>query len=139
MDDPFDLGRFLRAQDGVYGRVLEELRAGRKASHWMWFIFPQVAGLGTGAMSQHYAISGRAEAAAYAAHPVLGARLRECTRLVNALEGRSARDIFGRPDDLKFRSCMTLFAACAADADLFQEALDKYFNGQGDPLTLARL
>jgi uncharacterized protein (DUF1810 family) len=105
----------------------------------MWFIFPQIAGLGMSATSQRFAISGREEAEAYAAHPVLGTRLRECTRLVNATKGRTAHQIFGSPDDLKFRSCMTLFAACAAEADLFREALDKYFEGQNDLSTLTRL
>jgi uncharacterized protein (DUF1810 family) len=137
--DAFDLHRFVEAQDPVYEQVLSELRAGRKTSHWMWFVFPQVAGLGFSAMARRYSISGRAEAAAYAAHPVLGTRLRECTQLVNAIEGRSAHEIFGSPADLKFRSSMTLFAECAADPALFREALRKYFGGEADPLTLARL
>jgi uncharacterized protein (DUF1810 family) len=105
----------------------------------MWFVFPQIAGLGYSAMARRYAIADRAEAAAYAAHPLLGDRLRECTAIVNALEGRTVAQVFGSPDDLKFRSCMTLFAACAEEPALFQAALDKYFDGEGDPLTLARL
>ena len=139
MDDPYDLKRFLDAQAAIYTQVLEELRAGRKASHWMWFVFPQITGLGFSPMAQRYSVSGRDEAAAYAGHAVLGARLRECTALVNAIEGRTIRDIFDSPDDLKFRSSVTLFAACAADAAVFQAALDMYFRGEGDPLTLARL
>jgi len=136
---PYDLERFLKAQDPVYEEVLRELRAGRKTSHWMSFVFPQIAGLGHSSMSRHYAISGRGEAVAYAGHPVLGARLRECTALVNAVQGRSAREIFASPDDLKFRSCMTLFAECAEDGEVFRAALEKYFGGEGDPLTLQRL
>src|SRR5438477_13206340 len=114
-EDPFDLQRFLDAQSRIYPRVLAELRAGRKTSHWMWFIFPHIAGLGASTMSRHYAISGREEAAAYAAHPVLGPRLRECTALVNEVQGKTALEILGSPDDLKFRSCMTLFSSCTAD------------------------
>jgi uncharacterized protein (DUF1810 family) len=137
--DPHDLGRFVVAQDAVYDRVLRELRAGRKTSHWMWFVFPQIAGLGYSSMAQRYAIGGSEEAAAYAEHAVLGARLRECTAIVIGLEGRSAHEVFGSPDDLKFRSSMTLFALCAGEADLFQRALEKYFGGEPDPLTVARL
>jgi uncharacterized protein (DUF1810 family) len=139
MDDPFNLQRFVRAQDPLYERVCDELRAGRKTSHWMWFIFPQIAGLGYSAMAQRFAISSRSEAAAFADHPLLGSRLRECTSLVNALSGLTANQVFGSPDDLKFRSSMTLFAVCANDPQFFQDALDKYFHGKGDPLTLARL
>jgi uncharacterized protein (DUF1810 family) len=139
MDDPHDLKRFVDAQDRVYDRVLAELRAGAKASHWMWFVFPQIVGLGASPMAQRFAISGREEAAAYAAHPVLGARLRECTRLVNAVDGRTAHQIFGSPDDMKFRSSMTLFSRCAAEPQVFVDALAKYFAGNPDPLTLARL
>ena len=137
--DPHNLQRFVDAQEPVYDQVRRELRAGRKASHWMWFIFPQIAGLGYSAMARRYAVSGPEEAAAYAAHPVLGARLKECAALVNAVEDRTLHQIFGSPDDMKFRSCMTLFAACAPDAEVFVEALDKYFGGEGDPLTTARL
>src|SRR5690242_13780361 len=119
--DADSLERFVTAQDHVYEQVCRELRAGRKTSHWMWYVFPQISGLGFSSMSQMYAIRDRAEAEAYLAHPVLGARLRECTNLVNAVEGRSAHDIFGSPDDVKFRSCMTLFAACAAKPQPFQQ------------------
>jgi uncharacterized protein (DUF1810 family) len=137
--DNFDLQRFVDAQDGVYERVLDELRAGRKASHWMWFVFPQIAGLGFSSMAQRYAISGRDEALAYDAHPVLGERLRECTAIVNAVEGRDVHQIFGSPDDMKLRSCMTLFAECVDDGHVFRNALDKYFHGVEDQLTLDRL
>lgn len=138
-DDSFNLKRFLDAQDPVYERVLGELRSGRKTTHWMWFVFPQIEGLGSSPMAQRYAISGREEAAAYAAHPVLGARLRECTTAVNELEGRSAHDVFGSPDDLKFRSCMTLFSRCAAEPRPFRETLEKYFGGREDELTVRKL
>jgi uncharacterized protein (DUF1810 family) len=139
MNDPYDLQRFVEAQDPVYERVRSEMLTGRKASHWMWFVFPQIAGLGYSSMAQRYAIGSRAEAAAYESHPVLGARLRECTGLVKAVEGRTAHEILGSPDDLKFRSCMTLFTLCAADPTPYREALDKYFGGETDPLTVARL
>ena len=139
MDDPYDLRRFLQAQDPIYEQVLSELRTGRKTSHWMWFIFPQIAGLGYSPMAQRYAITSRAEAAAYAGHPMLGARLRECTSLVNAVDGRTVSEIFGSPDDVKFRSCMTLFSLCADDTQIFRDALDKYFEGKKDALTVARL
>jgi uncharacterized protein (DUF1810 family) len=105
----------------------------------MWFVFPQIRGLGFSSMSQHYAISGRDEAVAYDAHPVLGPRLRECTALVNAIEGKSALQILGSPDDVKFRSCVTLFATCAREPGVFTEALEKYFGGEGDAKTLAIL
>lgn len=139
MNDPFNLQRFVDAQDAVYESVLGELRAGRKTSHWMWFVFPQIAGLGFSAMSQRYAIAGRDEAVAYDRHPVLGPRLRECTALVNAVEGRSAHQIFGSPDDMKFRSCMTLFSECADDPQPFRDALQKYFGGEGDEATISKL
>ncbi len=139
MDDPFDLQRFVDAQAGVHQTALAELKAGRKRSHWMWFVFPQVAGLGFSPMAQAYAISGLEEARAYLAHPLLGARLLACTVAVNALEGRSAHDIFGSPDDLKFRSSMTLFARAAPDEPAFRGALAKYYGGQEDPQTVARL
>ena len=139
MDDRFDLQRFVEAQDGVYAQVLAELGAGRKTSHWMWFVFPQIAGLGFSAMAQRYAISGREEAEAYAAHLVLGPRLRECTGLVLAVKGRTAHQIFGSPDDVKFRSSMTLFQACASESQIYQDALERYFEGVPDPLTLERL
>jgi uncharacterized protein (DUF1810 family) len=139
MSDPFDLQRFLDAQAPVIDRVRQELRDGHKRSHWMWFIFPQLAGLGFSAMAQRYAIGSRAEAAAYLAHPVLGERLRDCTRLVNAVQGRSIHAILGSPDDMKFCSCMTLFAAVADDPGEFNDALQKYHGGAADPRTLELL
>ncbi len=139
MDDSDDLARFVEAQAGCYSRALAELAAGRKTSHWMWFILPQLQGLGSSPMSHRYALSGLAEARAYLAHPTLGARLRECTRAVIALQGRTALEIFGSPDDLKLRSCLTLFARASPAERLFSEALAKYFGGQPDPLTLRLL
>lgn len=139
MDDPFDLGRFIEAQAGCYPRVLAELATGEKTGHWMWFIFPQLRGLGSSPMARRYAVSGLAEARAYLDHPTLGARLRECTAAVLALEGRSAHQIFGRPDDLKLRSCLTLFASASPEEPLFGEALAMYFGGESDPLTLGLL
>lgn len=136
--DRFDLQRFVAAQAPVLAQVLAELRAGRKASHWMWFVFPQLAGLGTSAMAQRYAISGRDEALAYLAHPLLGARLRECSALVMAVQGRSLRGILGTPDDLKFRSCMTLFEAVSGEA-LFADALQRCCGGERDARTLELL
>jgi uncharacterized protein (DUF1810 family) len=138
-DDPYDLQRFVTAQDPVLDRVREELRRGRKSSHWMWFVFPQVAGLGSSPTAQHYAISGLDEARAYLAHPVLGPRLVECARLAAAVEGRSAREVFGYPDDLKLRSSMTLFARAAPDEPAFAGVLDRYFDSEPDPRTLERL
>ena len=137
--DPFELERFVEAQRPVYEAVLGELRAGRKRSHWMWFIFPQIAGLGYSAMTQRFALGSLDEAVAYLAHSVLGPRLRECATLVAAIEGRSAADIFGDPDDRKFRSSMTLFARAAPEDPIFAECLRRYFGGEGDPETLARL
>lgn len=136
----FDLGRFVRAQDegGAYQRAAAELRAGRKAGHWMWFIFPQIAGLGSSAMSRRYAISGLPEARAYLGHPVLGRRLTECARIVAAASG-TAEDIFGGIDAMKLRSSMTLFAAAAPDEPVFGEVLAKFFGGAPDDATLARL
>ncbi len=139
MPDPYDLQRFIDAQAPVFDRVCAELASGRKASHWMWFVFPQIRGLGHSPMAERYAISSLAEAHAYLVHPVLGPRLRRCVALVNAVEGRSIRDILGPPDDLKFRSCMTLFAHAAADGAVFRAALDRYFAGEEDPATQARL
>jgi len=127
MTDLYDLERFFKAQDPVFDQVLAELRAGRKQSHWMWFVFPQLKGLGHSAMAIRYAISSQDEAEAYLQHPILGPRLRECTRLVNLIEGRSIEQIFGYPDYLKFRSCMTLFAQAVSDNQLFVSALQKYF------------
>jgi uncharacterized protein (DUF1810 family) len=139
MDDPYNLSRFVSAQDPVMPQVLAELGAGRKASHWMWFVFPQIAGLGSSPTAQRYAIADRAEARAYLAHPILGPRLRQCTELVLATNGRSANAIFGSPDDVKFRSSMTLFAAVAEDPALFDQALARFFGGARDPATLDRL
>lgn len=137
--DPFDLQRFVDAQSRVYDTVRAELQQGRKRTHWMWFIFPQIAGLGRSAMSMRYAVSSRAEAEAYLKHPVLGRRLRECVRLVMLVERRSAFEILGSPDDMKFHSCLTLFANAAPEDQLFRDALEKYFGGAEDPATLARL
>jgi uncharacterized protein (DUF1810 family) len=138
-DDPFDLQRFIDAQQPVYAQALAELRAGRKTSHWMWFIFPQIRGLGSSPMAQHYAIASLDEARAYLAHALLGARLRECSAVVAALPGRSAHQIFGSPDDMKFRSSMTLFAHAATDNAVFVACLAKYYGGVEDEATLARL
>jgi uncharacterized protein (DUF1810 family) len=138
MSDAFDLQRFLDAQAPVYPRVLDELRRGRKQSHWMWFIFPQFAGLGHSPMAQRFAIAGRDEALAYLGHAILGSRLRECTVLVNAIEGRGIREILGSPDDMKFRSSMTLFNAVSSDP-LFAAALSKFYGGTPDDRTLELL
>lgn len=127
MNDPFHLQRFVDAQNPIYDRVLAELRSGCKSTHWMWFVFPQLKGLGGSAMSIKYAISSRPEAEAYLAHPVLGPRLRECTELVNRVEGRSIDEIFGYPDNLKFQSCVSLFALATPDNEVFTRALTKYF------------
>jgi uncharacterized protein (DUF1810 family) len=137
--DPFHLGRFVEAQDGVYERVCEELKGGEKRSHWMWFIFPQIGGLGRSPMAERFAIGSLEEARAYLAHAVLGGRLRECAGLVNALEGRSASEIFGFPDDLKFHSSMTLFARAGGGEAVFEAALKKYFGGKEDGATVARI
>ena len=139
MPDPFNLQRFVSAQDLVYSRVVAELRGGRKYTHWMWFVFPQIAGLGRSAMAQDYAIASLEEAKAYLEHPLLGGRIRECTRLVLDVEGKSAREIFGQPDDLKFHSSMTLFAHAAPDEPLFHNALKKFFYGKDDFATIDRL
>lgn len=128
-DDSHDLQRFVEAQDPVIGQVKRELRSGRKRSHWMWFVFPQLKGLGSSETAQRYAISSRTEAEAYLTHPVLGPRLRECTVIVNGIEGRSAHEIFGSPDDQKFRSSMTLFDAVADDPTPFRTALQGYYDG----------
>lgn len=139
MADPHDLQRFVDAQDPVADRVCAELRAGQKRGHWMWFVFPQIGGLGVSPMAAKYAISSRAEAAAYLNHPILGPRLRRFTQLVIAVQDRTVEQIFGYPDNLKFRSSMTLFAHATAENKVFTEALDKYFPGGFDPLTLDRL
>jgi len=137
--DRYNLQRFVEAQNPVYKRVLAELSEGRKRTHWMWFIFPQIRGLGQSDISQRFAIASLYEAEAYLAHPILGSHLRECTELVNAVEGRSIEAIFGYPDHLKFRSSMTLFAQAAPGEKIFNEALDKYFAGAPDDFTLSRL
>jgi uncharacterized protein (DUF1810 family) len=137
--DNHNLQRFVDAQAPVFDRVLAELHAGRKRSHWMWFIFPQIAGLGLSDKARYFAISGREEAAAYLQHEVLGPRLRQCTDLVNQISGSTIDAIFGYPDDLKFHSCVTLFARIAPSEAIFQAALDKYFGGKPDAATLARL
>jgi uncharacterized protein (DUF1810 family) len=139
VDDPFDLERFVNAQDSVYNSVCAELRNGRKSSHWMWFIFPQVRGLGSSEMAEKFAIASRAEAQAYLDHPVLGPRLRECTALVNQIEGPSVEEIFGYPDNLKFRSSMTLFANVSPGDRVFGDASEKYFAGNSDARTLELL
>jgi len=139
VSDRFNLQRFVDAQASVYQEVRRELRAGRKESHWMWFIFPQIAGLGTSPTSVRFAIASLDEARAYLAHPVLGPRLRECAKLAVDVEGRTAREIFGPVDEMKFRSSVTLFAQAAPDEDVFQRCIDKYFAGSHDPATLARL
>ena len=139
MDDRFHLQRFVDAQHPVYAAVVSELRAGRKRSHWMWFIFPQISGLGPSVTSRTFAVSSLAEAAAYLAHPALGPRLRECAALVAGTDGRSIAEIFGHPDDLKFHSSMTLFARAAPREPIFATCLEKYFGGQPDPETLACL
>ena len=139
MKDPYNLQRFIEAQQNVYDEVCAELRGGYKVGHWMWFIFPQIQGLGSTSTARHFAISGKAEAEAYIEHPILGSRLRECTHLVNLIEGRSIDDVFGGIDTLKFRSSMTLFAHATADNEEFIGALQKYFGGEFDPHTLRRL
>jgi uncharacterized protein (DUF1810 family) len=136
---PYNLQRFVDAQSQVFDSVLDELGAGRKRSHWIWFVFPQLSGLGTSAMADRYGISSRAEASAYLEHEILGPRLRECARLVQHVDGRSIEDIFGWPDYLKVRSCMTLFARSTVDNDDFVAVLDKFYNGEEDPVTIERL
>ena len=139
MDDHHDLQRFVAAQEHAFAQAVQELADGRKASHWMWFVFPQLRGLGQSAMATRFGIASLDEARAYHAHPLLGPRLARCTRLVLEIEGSSAGDIFGSPDDVKFRSCMTLFAQAAPTQPLFAEALRKYFDGAPDPRTLQLL
>jgi uncharacterized protein (DUF1810 family) len=138
MTHAFDLQRFVDAQDPVYRQVRAELAAGEKTSHWMWFVFPQLKGLGRSSMAERFGIGSIDEATAYLRHPVLGARLKECTQLVLAVDGRTAAQILGAPDDVKFRSSMTLFAA-VAEEPLFRRAIDKYFDGVEDSRTLALL
>lgn len=135
-DDPFELNRFISAQEGIYDRVLAELRSGRKRTHWMWYIFPQIDGLGHSATTKHYAIKSMEEVRHYLNHPVLGPRLVECAEAVLAIEGRSISEIFGYPDDLKLKSSMTLFACVADPRSAFVRILDKYFQGERDVRTL---
>ena len=137
--DPFDLARFLAAQEGVYDGVRGELGRGRKTGHWIWFIFPQIEGLGRSDLSHYYAISSLNEARAYLAHPVLAARLRDCASLVLATEGRTAEGIFGAVDAMKLRSSMTLFHHAAPDEPVIREVLERFFGGIPDPATEARL
>jgi len=141
MPDSYDLERFVAAQDehGTYDRAVEELRRGRKTSHWMWFVFPQIAGLGRSETSRYYAISSLDEAKAYLAHPVLGPRLRECAGLVVQAQGQSAEQIFGGIDAQKLQSSMTLFLRADPDEPLFQQVLDQYFGGRADPSTDRRI
>ena len=138
-DDPHDLRRFVTAQAPVYAQVCAELGRGRKQSHWMWFVFPQLRGLGRSETARRYGIASPAEAAAYLAHPLLGARLVECTQLMLAIRDKSALEVLGAPDDLKFRSSMTLFAALSPPASCFAAALDRYFDGVADAATLMLL
>jgi uncharacterized protein (DUF1810 family) len=141
MDDPYDLGRFVAAQDefGTYDRALAELRRGTKSGHWMWYVFPQIAGLGLSPMSQRYAIASIDEARAYLRHDVLGPRLRECASALAATRGRTAEQILGPIDAVKLRSCMTLFLRADPDEPVFQQVLDEYFDGAADPATDRRL
>ena len=134
--DPHQLQRFIEAQQRSYDGALAEIRSGRKRSHWMWYVFPQIDGLGRSSTAQYFSIKSIAEAEAYLCHPILGARLRSCAEAVLAVEGRSAHDIFGFPDELKLRSCMTLFAQISPDGSVFERVLDKYFYGQRDEETL---
>lgn len=136
---PFDLSRFVNAQAGIYETVVEELRAGQKRSHWMWFVFPQLRGLGSSPVARKYAISGREEAEAYLGHPILGGRLAECSRLVVDIDGARIEQIFGFPDYLKFRSCMTLFGEIARGESIFDTALEKFYGGARDEKTLELL
>lgn len=137
--DPHDLSRFVRAQGGDYERALAEIREGRKRSHWMWYVFPQLEGLGASSTARHYAIKSLAEAEAYLKHPVLGPRLLACAEAALGVEGRSAYDVFGWPDELKLRSCATLFARVSPAGSVFERLLAKYFEGQPDAQTLTLL
>jgi uncharacterized protein (DUF1810 family) len=139
MPEADSLQRFVEAQEPVFEIVRKELAAGQKRSHWMWFVFPQLRGLGRSPMAHHYGLAGHAEALAYWSHPVLGERLRECVDLVLAVPDRSANDIFGSPDDIKLRSCLTLFEAVASEDSRFGRALDRFYGGERDPLTLGLL
>ncbi len=135
--DPFELQRFVQAQAPVIEQVREELRAGRKRSHWMWFVFPQLKGLGMSSTAQHYGIGSLQEARAYLAHPVLGPRLRECCALMLGVPGKTAQEILGSPDDLKFRSCLTLFTLAGPSETVLRDALERFYDGHPDPRTLA--
>ena len=138
-DDPYDLNRFVQAQKADYEQALSEIKSGRKCSHWMWYIFPQFEGLGFSAISKEYSIKSVAEAEAYLRHPVLGPRLTECAEAVLSVKGRSAYDIFGSPDDMKLRSCATLFACVSPAGSVFDRLLDQYFRGERDHKTLRLL
>jgi len=138
-DDPYNLARFVQAQKDDYARALAEIRSGRKRTHWMWYIFPQLKGLGGSAMSQRYAIEGLAEAEAYLRHPVLGPRLKECCEAALGVAGRSAFEIFGAPDDRKLKSCATLFAEAMPAGSVFDRVLDHFFQGERDGETRRRL
>jgi uncharacterized protein (DUF1810 family) len=138
-NDPHDLNRFVQAQEGVYERALAEIKSGRKRSHWMWYIFPQFDGLGFSPTAQLYAIKSVAEAEAYLSHPVLGPRLKECAEAVLSTQGRTAHEVFGSPDDMKLRSCATLFARVSPPGSVFARLLDKYYQGEPDDKTLALL
>jgi uncharacterized protein (DUF1810 family) len=139
MNDPFDLNRFVRAQGADYERAVAEIRSGRKRSHWMWYIFPQVAGLGQSPTSQRYAIGSLEEARAYLAHPILGPRLIACAEAAMSVNGRSAREIFGSPDDMKLKSSATLFALASSHESVFGQVIKKYFSGSRDEKTLQLL
>jgi uncharacterized protein (DUF1810 family) len=138
-DDPYDLNRFLIAQEGIYDRALAELKAGQKRTHWMWYIFPQIDGLGYSPTAKHYAVKSLEEARQYLDHPVLGKRLLECTEAVLGIRGGSVSEIFGYPDDLKFKSSMTLFEKVAGPGSVFSSALERYCHGGRDPATLRLL
>jgi len=138
-DDTFDLARFVAAQNNSYAAALEEISAGRKQTHWMWFVFPQLQGLGSSSTARFYAIKNAAEAEAYLAHPVLGPRLLEISDVLLGIEGKSASEIFGSPDDLKLRSCATLFASVSECGSVFEQVLEKFFDGIPDPETVRLL
>ena len=139
MSDPYDLTRFVRAQEQSYQQALSELERGRKQSHWMWYVFPQFDGLGTSPMSMRYSIKSSAEARAYLEHPVLGPRLVECAEAMLAVDGKSARAILGSPDDMKLKSCATLFAQVSPSGSVFERLLDKFYDGERDAATLRLL
>jgi uncharacterized protein (DUF1810 family) len=137
--DPYELTRFVQGQEHSYGQALAEIRSGRKRSHWMWYVFPQIEGLGLSATSKHYAIKSLGEAEAYLRHPILGPRLLESVEAALGIEGRSALEVFGSPDDLKLRSCATLFASVSPAGSVFEQILDRYFDGTPDEATLRLL